>query len=882
MIIARRFIAVALAGAAASVSAARAQDAAPPSPAAVLLDLALATEGRLHGVLRDEFLALGAPADEELRRRAAEPSHPVEAWLAEALSLRRQDLDDVPALRRAWRRGVNAISGDWAGSYDAMTGRTRVDLSALPESPLWPSLLADWAVAGWDGLDPVQSNYSNGRPCMELTRFHALLALAAQGEVRVVPILEQCAADKGLRKEQRVTLAAALAELAPRGGDAALREAPTPTDPSVVPHLLRRAATEGTGRAIDGWATAAALERIQSQHPHAFAKHLAAEAEAVLAFDGSGAGLRHAAGRANGALWTAEPGRDAPGHIVLGPYTNDLAAGRYVVRFRLRCRGFDESSHQLELDVAHHDGREIAASRSVGGWGLSENRWKDVFVGFASPGGEARTEFRVRWDGKCQADVGSITVFRVRPAVADDTEQWTPPVVGARPLGERVAAATHLLRRAAGAQDREYVALRAGLDLLPEGARIACEGVPPESAEGTTAALLLRRAADVGTWDALTTRFGSSLRSASLDGNFGHILGAQLEWQIAIDVDRTVAIKGEAPAPAPAPGDQRAAGQLPASELWPGVLMELARHGCARGIDGGAFADSRPPPPRDGGLIEQDAAAGARQAAFDAQVLAAHRFHAVLHAARLGEAAAREVLRDAATSDDTPAGQRAAALGALAVLEPEHADALLEANAGPGSVTALTGRLARWLGEYGVVAARPYLWRRVASGVIAGAWRWPVRWAGDGIGGALGTIQHARPAASAELDAAALTRVAVSDLPEAVAHDQRLWVDVPWRGGSPPRSGPHAIRLTAATDRPHLDPAIWRIGGAVIAGETRMEMDLVDLDPATGSFTLVGALPLDRKGPLSFQISILERDWGNQRAPRPLAVVERIEILRVR
>jgi hypothetical protein len=135
-------------------------------------------------------------------------------------------------------------------------------------------------------------------------------------------------------------------------------------------------------------------------------------------------GLSHRSGQAaddaaaaGGKTWAALPGRDAPGHILFGPYA-PTPAGTYLALFRVR-RGDGEAADQplLTLDTCLADPLTVTAERrlSVAETPAGGYRW--VALRFTHPGGPLET--RAQWSGAAPAFIDSIGLWAVVASPAD-------------------------------------------------------------------------------------------------------------------------------------------------------------------------------------------------------------------------------------------------------------------------------------------------------------------------------------------------------------------------------------------------------------------------------------------------------------------------------
>jgi hypothetical protein len=838
----------------------------------VLVRLVLGSRGVAHRVLRDDLFTLGDAARLELKLRIETSKDARERWRCEVLLALAKKPEEVRRLEAAWGEAVAAVvCPERFPTYAGMSGGARPDPKKLPKSPLWSAVLGDIAASGWGGSTRFLEFGSGRGRWIEAHRFHALLAVAAAGEKRAASLLGGIVIDDSVRGEQRAAAARALARLDPDGADAWLTGTPVASwakggaDPAFAPFLLRGVTHRGSGSARDSWAMGNALEAVCRAHAKEFDATLARVAKVEYTYEAEGPDARHHSGTKRGGAWAARKGKDASGHVLYGPYIDDLPTGRHLARFRVKCSGFDPSHRQLQLDVAHQAGRKIVASRSVGGWDLENGRWLDFFLGFASSG-EGRTEFRVFWDGGCDVEIDSVTIYSVPDVSGKVASSWTPPNPSDGPATARVAAAEYLFDRAASATHEDYASFRAALARLGSAAIETLRSVPKDDPQRWSAELLAARLASPEAWKQAGAEFVSALEAAStsIEG-YRTVMGATVDWSIAAEAWRSVTIEGEAGALPPAqPADDEAGWaevftpwqakcRLPASPLWRHVLAEIALHGW-------------PPEPPGRYLPHCDAVADP------------NRFHALLHTARLGETRAWPLLMAIAKDPDEPPGLRGAAVATLACVWPAEADAHLTRFAGSEAPKEVRRRTADWIGQLGLVEGRPYLWRLLA--------RDPDYREGQEVLGGLRATDR-RPGADA-VDAACLIEVATTSGDGAKAEvypgGRAGNLKFTWKGSTaPPMDEPLVVRL-------HLTwtGTLPREPGGSISDEVgktslgRLGLRAVRADHDARKMELVGLLPVRKHRSLFIHIGWSAEMDAPPPDPTPVLTVERVDVFRVR
>ncbi len=111
----------------------------------------------------------------------------------------------------------------------------------------------------------------------------------------------------------------------------------------------------------------------------------------------------HDVGRREADGWSASTGPDRPGFLVYGPYTRDVPAGTFDVRFRLMVDIVDaDNSDVVRLEINDFDQRPdcgdcLLARRTIRRREFGANmRYQDFTLRFENPGGR-RLEFRTYW-----------------------------------------------------------------------------------------------------------------------------------------------------------------------------------------------------------------------------------------------------------------------------------------------------------------------------------------------------------------------------------------------------------------------------------------------------------------------------------------------------
>ena len=115
------------------------------------------------------------------------------------------------------------------------------------------------------------------------------------------------------------------------------------------------------------------------------------------------------AGATGGKAWAAVPGKDAPGHILFGPYA-PTPAGNYLALFRLR-RGAEgkEPGRLLTLDTCLASPFTMTAELTLAASDLPTEEYRWVALPFAHPGGPLET--RVFWSGTAPVYIDRIALW---------------------------------------------------------------------------------------------------------------------------------------------------------------------------------------------------------------------------------------------------------------------------------------------------------------------------------------------------------------------------------------------------------------------------------------------------------------------------------------
>jgi len=332
---------------------------------------------------------------------------------------------------------------------------------------------------------------------------------------------------------------------------------------------------------------------------------------------------------------------------------------------------------------------------------LTDGEWVDLFVGFTNRA-DALTEFRVRWNGACDLEIDNVTVFEVDKVKSGRPGRVTWPETYTRPVAARQAAAEHLFRRALASRGWRYRVFRDAY-LRRDSPFVVPAAEPGDIVAAWTAEFFAQRARDTEPSDRDAQRVGRAFEALAwhLSPAGMHLPDNQVGLRLIATGRRSISVRGEE---AYTDHDERPADtRLWNSPLWRGVLSEIALYGWP-----GPWFDNRPPPPdgADPRPWPDDEADP-----FDVPI----RVHALTHAARLGELRALPRLELFVADEKADPGLRGFALATLALLRPDERDALLRQYAPPSAPPELHAMCARWIGEYGVVAARPYLWSSIAG-----------------------------------------------------------------------------------------------------------------------------------------------------------------------
>jgi hypothetical protein len=387
---------------------------ADPAPADVttaddgLVALLLDASADRRTALEEAVGTRGAGGMEALARARHGPDAQ-RAWLAEAFATRlATGASDLPEMRAAFDRATRVL---------------RVFSGSAP---------------GDDPRDPERA---------AARRADDALAMLAEGEPRALPWVAHFADRKDAPDGQRLACARALvAKKIPHAIgrlERVLEECPgayrpyemvdeiaATGSPEAVPLLLRAralATSIGDGRTTP--LAQKALERLRGTP--GFLEAYAPWFVLVRRFEAEEAPLKHSTGAVVDGGWQAKAGRDQVEHMVYGPYVTDLPREELVARFRYRIDAAAEKAAQplLALEVMseqmqrHHWPVQTV---SVGSKSAVPGEWREIDIDFWPHPAPAEMEFRVRWNGSCDATVDRIDILRVR-ARTDADRALDPP-----------------------------------------------------------------------------------------------------------------------------------------------------------------------------------------------------------------------------------------------------------------------------------------------------------------------------------------------------------------------------------------------------------------------------------------------------------------------
>ncbi len=643
-------------------------DAAPVSVADEIVALALDAEGAAFDVIADEIVRRGGEFRAALDR-ARRGDDDQRAWLAEALS-------------------VQADAGRRVEAADSSVAeeRARRVILALKGSPA--------------------SRTGGAFPLSETKRVDAVLSLAAEGDTRAIPWLEHIV-DSGVgrwRAERALlerklpgAVARTRRSLADRGAGAALPVdfiglvAATRDVRAAVPLLLRveagqvSVATIGDDgvRAVPGGegdrAVARALEELRAADSSAFSAAWGETTQAVRTYEAEAMPVYHSGGAAGDGTWEAKRGRDGAGHIVYGPYVEDLPNEWLYVRFHWRVDAFDGSPDDAlfdcEVTSQEMERRGIDAhAATVRASDVRAGEWQTTTLRTFPHQGGARMEFRVYWEGTCDLAVDRIDVLHVRRETSFDRSDFPPlapcPLRRARsPYRISTDTARSLFERAAAARGAAHEAWRDTLFRDPATSRTVLQEEAGRVGGGDKAWLA----------EVLLTRMDSTTEVQRLRGAHDRSIettapdsirvGMLASGRAAVPIERQDAVPHEGPRgiewvePAWFRWKRKTDHVLPASRLWPAVLAEIWLTSWPEVL----LAPEDHDPPLPDGAPPQPASRGSPREVVS--TVGVGRLHALLHLARLGERRALPHL--AALADDGGAlvEERAAALHALASLD---------------------------------------------------------------------------------------------------------------------------------------------------------------------------------------------------------------------
>ncbi len=353
--------------------------------------------------------------------------------------------------------------------------------------------------------------------------------------------------------------------------------------------------------------------------------------ESVRVYQAETQPILHSTGRGVPGGWQAQRGRDRTQHMLYGPYVSDLPTdGGLHARFRFRVDAVadgraDDVVVQLEV---------TSQAMERNGWRVQTlpirrreirlGEWEERHMPFHTHPQNARMEFRVFWDGKCDVTVDRIDVLRTRSLAARAFPPRAPmPMAAQMQHSQRLPETSQALFDASlQASGRLYRSVRRVLFDDPDAAR----------------AVLIRESKTTGerAWraDVLLTRIDHpdefAHLAARLDDVMTRVESARLHnayveprpepiWHDAL-VDGTCAVEIEGapnersgienwvdstmsfPVPGPLTGYGTDAPSgtplLPSSDLWPAIFAEILLTEEPRSLPP---TDPEPaPPPREG------------------------------------------------------------------------------------------------------------------------------------------------------------------------------------------------------------------------------------------------------------------------------------------
>jgi hypothetical protein len=128
--------------------------------------------------------------------------------------------------------------------------------------------------------------------------------------------------------------------------------------------------------------------------------------------EGEGSGLGHIVGRISGDGWQATPALDAAGHMIYGPYDNNVPVGNRQVTFKLKI-----DNHTMNnLNVATIDvwdataGAVVAAADITRQQFLAANQYQDFVLSFNQTTINHELEYRVYFADEATITVDKITI----------------------------------------------------------------------------------------------------------------------------------------------------------------------------------------------------------------------------------------------------------------------------------------------------------------------------------------------------------------------------------------------------------------------------------------------------------------------------------------
>ena len=354
--------------------------------------------------------------------------------------------------------------------------------------------------------------------------------------------------------------------------------------------------------------------------------------ESVRVYQAETQPILHSTGRGAAGGWQAQRGRDRTQHMLYGPYVSDLPTdGGLHARFRFRIDGVADGSGDevvLQLEVTSQ-----AMERN--GWRVQKlpirrrevrvGEWVERHMPFHAHPRNARMEFRVFWDGKCDVTVDRIDVLRTRSLAARALPPRAPiPMAAQMQHSQRLPETSQALFDASlQASGRLYRSVRRVLFDDPGAARAVLIRESKTTGERAWRAdVLLARLDHPDEFARLATRLAdvmTRVESARLHNRYIDPRPEPPIWHDAL-VEGTCAVEIEGASnersgiqnwvdstmsfPVPGPltgyGTDAPSGTplLPSSDLWPAIFAEVLLTEEPRSLPA---TDSEPaPPPRNG------------------------------------------------------------------------------------------------------------------------------------------------------------------------------------------------------------------------------------------------------------------------------------------